>query len=284
MPPRRCEPPASSSCGASSSTARRSSSSSSSPTCPTTTRPTPSSWSAARASGPATTTCEALDAFVERRIEGFGEEFRHMLRHEMEFGAHSWLSRATAGVYNQCLVFAMTGRVPDVQRAMQTHHRADAVRRRRARDRADAPRAAQGLRSRGRDARRSTRGEAADASCPTHDGDVWMLDVPGDDAATPVLVLHGFPSSAFDFAEAIDCIARRRRVVALDFPGFGLSCKPARPRLLALRADRRRCSRSSRTVGSSRAHVWAHDMGTSVATELLARRERQPSVRSNLRA
>ena len=31
-----------------------------------------------------------------------------------------WLSRATAGVYNQCLVFAMTGRANDVKRAMQS--------------------------------------------------------------------------------------------------------------------------------------------------------------------
>jgi molybdenum cofactor biosynthesis protein B len=70
--------------------------------------------------GPRDTACEAIDSFVERRIEGFGDEFRHMLRHEMSFGSHSWLSRATAGVYNQCLVFAMTGRAPDVQRAMKT--------------------------------------------------------------------------------------------------------------------------------------------------------------------
>jgi molybdenum cofactor biosynthesis protein B len=70
--------------------------------------------------GPKDTTCEAIDAFVERRIEGFGDEFRHLLRHEMEFGSHSWLQRATAGVYNQCLVFALTGRATDVQRAVQT--------------------------------------------------------------------------------------------------------------------------------------------------------------------
>jgi molybdenum cofactor biosynthesis protein B len=70
--------------------------------------------------GPRDTTCEAIDAFVERRIEGFGDAFRHMLREEMEFGAHSWLSRATAGVYNQCVVFAMTGRAVDVKRAMET--------------------------------------------------------------------------------------------------------------------------------------------------------------------
>jgi molybdenum cofactor biosynthesis protein B len=70
--------------------------------------------------GPRDTTCEAIDSFVERRIEGFGDEFRHLLRVEMEFGSHSWLSRATAGVYNQCLVFAMTGRARDIKRAMQT--------------------------------------------------------------------------------------------------------------------------------------------------------------------
>jgi molybdenum cofactor biosynthesis protein B len=70
--------------------------------------------------GPRDTTVEAIDAFVERRMEGFGDEFRHMLRHELGFGPHSWLARATAGVYNQCLVFAMTGRPGDVQRAMQT--------------------------------------------------------------------------------------------------------------------------------------------------------------------
>lgn len=70
--------------------------------------------------GPRDTTCEAIDSFVERRIEGFGDEFRHMLRHEMGFGSHSWLLRATAGVYNQCLVFAMTGRAADVRRAVQT--------------------------------------------------------------------------------------------------------------------------------------------------------------------
>lgn len=70
--------------------------------------------------GPRDSTCEAIDSFVERRIEGFGDAFRHMLREEMEFGPHAWLSRATAGVYNQCLVFAMTGRANDVKRAMQS--------------------------------------------------------------------------------------------------------------------------------------------------------------------
>jgi pimeloyl-ACP methyl ester carboxylesterase len=113
---------------------------------------------------------------------------------------------------------------------------------------------------------------------PTRDGDVWALDVPGADAgATPVLVLHGFPSSSFDFAEAIDAIGRGvsgRRIVALDFPGFGLSCKPA-DHGYSLFEQTDVVLEVARAVGLERAHLGAHDMGTSVATELLARRERR---------
>lgn len=108
----------------------------------------------------------------------------------------------------------------------------------------------------------------------TRDGDVWTLDAKGGEAsATPVLVLHGFPSSAYDFADAVDRVVARRRVVALDFPGFGLSCKPPDHGYSLFEQADVVCE-VARAVGLSRAHVWAHDMGTSVATELLARRER----------
>jgi pimeloyl-ACP methyl ester carboxylesterase len=105
-------------------------------------------------------------------------------------------------------------------------------------------------------------------------GAVWVLDEPGTDAAaTPVLLLHGFPSSSFDFAEAIEKMGGRRRVVALDFLGFGLSDKPLDYGYsLFEQADS--VIEVARAVGLSRAHLWAHDMGTSVTTELLARKER----------
>jgi pimeloyl-ACP methyl ester carboxylesterase len=108
----------------------------------------------------------------------------------------------------------------------------------------------------------------------TRDGDVWTLDAPGADPnATAVLALHGFPSSAFDFAAAVDRVAGRRRFVTLDFPGFGLSCKP-RDHGYSLFEQADVVLEVARALGLTRAHVWAHDMGTSVATELLARRER----------
>jgi molybdenum cofactor synthesis domain-containing protein len=69
--------------------------------------------------GPKDSVCEALDEFVERQIEGFAQAYRNLLREEMGLGARSLLVRATAGVYNKCLVFALTGRPQDVRRAMQ---------------------------------------------------------------------------------------------------------------------------------------------------------------------
>jgi pimeloyl-ACP methyl ester carboxylesterase len=108
----------------------------------------------------------------------------------------------------------------------------------------------------------------------TLDGKVWVLDEAGSDpGATPILVLHGFPSSSHDFAAAVDSLGGRRRLVALDFPGFGLSDKPPEHGY-SLFEQVDTVLAVARAVGLTRAHVWAHDMGTSVTTELLARRER----------
>jgi pimeloyl-ACP methyl ester carboxylesterase len=106
----------------------------------------------------------------------------------------------------------------------------------------------------------------------TPDGRVFVVDTPGE-AAVPVLALHGFPTSSWDFAASIEQMAPRRRVVAFDFIGMGLSDKPATHGYsLFEQADI--ALHVARELGLGRVHLWAHDMGTSVATELLARRER----------
>jgi molybdenum cofactor synthesis domain-containing protein len=68
--------------------------------------------------GPVDNTCEAIDGFVERRIEGFGEDYRRLLRDEFAAGPASLLARATAGVYSQCVVFALSGQTAQVRRAI----------------------------------------------------------------------------------------------------------------------------------------------------------------------
>jgi pimeloyl-ACP methyl ester carboxylesterase len=90
---------------------------------------------------------------------------------------------------------------------------------------------------------------------------------------TPVLLLHGFPTSSWDFSGILGPLAESRPVVTFDFLGFGLSDKPESfGYSLFEQADI--ATLVARAQKLSRVHVIGHDMGTSVTTELLARRER----------
>jgi|tagenome__1003787_1003787.scaffolds.fasta_scaffold20981365_2 pimeloyl-ACP methyl ester carboxylesterase len=84
-----------------------------------------------------------------------------------------------------------------------------------------------------------------------------------------LLLLHGFPSSSFDWRALLE-IEERHAVLALDFLGFGLSEKP-RDHVYSLSWQADAVVELLRRAGSPPAFLVAHDMGTSVATELMAR-------------
>jgi pimeloyl-ACP methyl ester carboxylesterase len=107
----------------------------------------------------------------------------------------------------------------------------------------------------------------------TPDGRIFVVDLAAPNAETPILVLHGFPSSSWDFADAAASVAAHRRVVLFDFLGFGLSDKPEDAGY-SLFEQAEVAIAVARHAKLTRVHLWAHDMGTSVATELLALRER----------
>ena len=48
----------------------------------------------------------------------------------------------------------------------------------------------------------------------------------GPESGVPVILLHGWPTSAFLWRRVMPPIAEHRRVIALDLPGFGRSDKP----------------------------------------------------------
>ncbi len=84
-----------------------------------------------------------------------------------------------------------------------------------------------------------------------------------------LLFLHGFPSSSYDWRELL-ALRPDRAALLFDFLGFGLSDKPAdHEYTLAWQADA--AEELVRRAGSPPVYVVAHDMGTSVATELFAR-------------
>ncbi len=100
--------------------------------------------------------------------------------------------------------------------------------------------------------------------------DCFVYDRPGDPTQAPVLWLHGFPSSSLDWRAVIETIDSPRRMLLLDFPGFGLSAKPLDYSYsLIKQADRIALLLMAR--GVKQIHLVAHDMGTSIACELLAR-------------
>jgi molybdopterin adenylyltransferase len=63
------------------------------------------------------TTFDVIDQRLQKRLDGFGELFR-MLSYE-EIGAAAMLSRATAGVYRNCLVFLTPGSSNAVKLALE---------------------------------------------------------------------------------------------------------------------------------------------------------------------
>jgi pimeloyl-ACP methyl ester carboxylesterase len=86
----------------------------------------------------------------------------------------------------------------------------------------------------------------------------------------PLLLMHGFPTSCYDWRGVMAELRSQYRCIAFDLPGFGLSDKPeAYSYSLFQQADV--AEALMRELRIAAAHVVCHDMGTSVHCELLAR-------------
>jgi pimeloyl-ACP methyl ester carboxylesterase len=101
---------------------------------------------------------------------------------------------------------------------------------------------------------------------------VFTIDAPpiGEEVHEPLLVLHGFPTSSFDYTAVLDPLRSGRRVLLIDGLGYGLSAKPDLPYTLALQADLVAAFVAELSV--TRVSLLTHDVGDTVGGELLARR------------
>jgi pimeloyl-ACP methyl ester carboxylesterase len=102
---------------------------------------------------------------------------------------------------------------------------------------------------------------------------VFTIDAPsiGPEVHEPLLILHGFPTSSFDYAAVLDALRAGRRVLLLDGLGYGLSAKPDQHYTLALQADLAEAFVAD--LGLSALALLTHDVGDTVGGELLARRQ-----------
>lgn len=97
----------------------------------------------------------------------------------------------------------------------------------------------------------------------------WTSDDENDDRPF-LLLIHGYPTSSWDWTAAWPMLAAHFRLAALDMLGFGLSDKPRRHVYSIFeQADLQEALLEHLGVGET--HVFAHDYGDTVAQELLAR-------------
>lgn len=85
----------------------------------------------------------------------------------------------------------------------------------------------------------------------------------------PLLVVHGYPTSSFDFAHLLPQLSANRRVVLVDLLGYGMSDKPDTRYTMAGQADV--VVAVCQKIGLDRMALLTHDMGDTVGGELLAR-------------
>ncbi len=85
-----------------------------------------------------------------------------------------------------------------------------------------------------------------------------------------VVLLHGFPTSSWDWAPIWDALADRYHLVTMDFLGFGFTDKP-RSIDYSMMAQADLVEAVLTHLSIQRAVLLAHDYGVTVAQELLAR-------------
>jgi len=106
----------------------------------------------------------------------------------------------------------------------------------------------------------------AQAQSFTHDGFKQTYWTAGQ--GKPLLLIHGFPTSAWDWQAVWGELAQSRYVIAPDLLGFGLSDKP-HPYSYKITEQAQRLMALLQALGVHQCDVLAHDYGDSVAQELI---------------
>jgi len=92
----------------------------------------------------------------------------------------------------------------------------------------------------------------------------------GDAQLPVILLIHGFPTSSWDWQAMWPELRKHYRLIALDMLGFGFSDKPnQRNYTIHAQADIVEALIREKSLGEF--HVLAHDYGDTVTQELLAR-------------
>lgn len=100
---------------------------------------------------------------------------------------------------------------------------------------------------------------------------IFFVDEPArQEPRGTILLIHGFPTSSWDWCPMWSALNRHHRLVAMDLLGFGFSAKPS-PHDYRIMEQADICEVLVEHLALDRFHVLAHDYGDTVAQEMLAR-------------
>src|ERR1044071_1036324 len=110
-----------------------------------------------------------------------------------------------------------------------------------------------------------------------HNGYNVFYRAGGIDSSEALVCLHGFPTSSWEWNRLWPSLCAHWRVMAFDMIGYGFSDKPHRyDYSIGDQADL--CEELLNALHMTRVHIIAHDVGDSVAQELLARHTERADI------
>lgn len=99
---------------------------------------------------------------------------------------------------------------------------------------------------------------------------LFVIDTDPQNTKPILVILHGYPTCSFDYYKALPYLKKYFRVILHDHLGFGYSDKPKDYSYCLIEQADFALSLWQK-LGINQMHILAHDYGTSVATEILAR-------------
>src|SRR5690625_409889 len=104
----------------------------------------------------------------------------------------------------------------------------------------------------------------------THGQQVFVIDSQKEKPTPPLLLLHGYPRSSWDYSLLFNKLSQEFRVIAPDFLGFGFSAKPF-PYDYSILQQANIVEAILAQKGIKQCHVITHNYGDAVVLELLSR-------------